>query len=230
MEKIKKDQKELENELSFLQNIVHSLPAIVYIIEMQKPGDISSCRIIWMNKRGLDFVSYTQEEIIAMGNDFFKEFLHPDDVEVLPLSINTVYALIDETVFVGMYRIKNKNQSTYSWLYGHYIILNNFDDGSIRQMLVVALDITDKMHTDNQLVSALKEINRLKFELKFSNISKREKQVLEMIIKGKTDKQIAKELFISVVTSKKHRTHLIKKTGVKNSVELVALTMEAALH
>jgi len=46
---------------------------------------------------------------------------------------------------------------------------------------------------------------------------------------GKTDKEIAKELFISIGTAKKHREHLIHKTGAKNTAGLVAQTMNNGL-
>ena len=229
MEQIERSFEELSNELIFSQNILHSLPAIVYVNEIQIPGDMLSGRNMWINKRGLDFIGLTQEEITAMGYSFFTEYIHPDDMEVIPESIKTAFAGTTETIFAGMYRFKNKQLNTYNWLYGNYIPLSTFDDGSVRQMLVVGIDITYKMTCDNQLTSALQEIHKLKHDLKLCNCSKREKDVLNLIILGKTDKEIAKELFISVGTAKKHRDHLIHKTGVKNTAGLVAQTMNNGL-
>ncbi|MDO9153483.1 MAG: LuxR C-terminal-related transcriptional regulator [Paludibacter sp.] len=137
-----------------------------------------------------------------MGYGFFTEYIHPDDMEVIPESIKLAFAGTSETIFAGMYRFKNKQLNAYNWLYGNCIPLSTFDDGSVRQMLVVAIDITDKMKCDNQLASALRETHKLKHDLKLCNCSKREKDVLNLIIQGKTDKEIAKELFISIATAR----------------------------
>ena len=210
MEDFKTNMAKIEQELAFSQQILNAAPAIMYINEMQTPNDYLSCQNVWMNQRGLDFVGYTQEEITAKGYSFFDEFIHPDDKEVLPESIKTAYASPSETILGGMYRAKGKNQTAYRWLYGNYTIISRFGDGSVQQMLVV---------------ETLSEINLLKHKLKVCNCSTREKEVLELIIKGKTDKEIAKALSISITTAKKHRTHLLHKNGVKNTAELVALTL-----
>ena len=55
--------------------------------------------------------------------------------------------------------------------------------------------------------------------LKF-NISKREKEVVELIIAGKSNKEIAEELFISLSTVKDHIHRVFKKTGVNNRMLL----------
>jgi DNA-binding NarL/FixJ family response regulator len=52
-------------------------------------------------------------------------------------------------------------------------------------------------------------------------ISKREEEVLTMIGLGIGNKEIAEKLFISVRTVGAHRDHIMKKMGLKNSVELI---------
>jgi ATP/maltotriose-dependent transcriptional regulator MalT len=58
-------------------------------------------------------------------------------------------------------------------------------------------------------------------------ITKRERQVVEQICLGKTNKQIAEELFISLQTVKDHTHRIYSKLGVKSRMQLVQ-TMDAA--
>ena len=58
-------------------------------------------------------------------------------------------------------------------------------------------------------------------------ITKREKQIVEKICLGKTNKQIADELFISLQTVKDHTHRIYSKLGVKSRMQLVQL-MDAA--
>ena len=52
------------------------------------------------------------------------------------------------------------------------------------------------------------------------NLTKREKQVLSIIVKGKSNKEIAEELNVSKRTAEVHRFNLMKKLKVKNLMEL----------
>lgn len=57
-------------------------------------------------------------------------------------------------------------------------------------------------------------------------ITKREKEVLELICDGFTNPEIAEKLFISVPTANTHRKSLLTKFGAKNVASLVKLAME----
>jgi DNA-binding CsgD family transcriptional regulator len=55
------------------------------------------------------------------------------------------------------------------------------------------------------------------------NITNREMEVINLICLGKTNREIADELFISVDTVKDHNYKIFQKTGVKNRTQLVKL-------
>jgi DNA-binding CsgD family transcriptional regulator len=55
------------------------------------------------------------------------------------------------------------------------------------------------------------------------NITKREMEIIELICRGKTNREIADQLFISVETVKDHNYKIFQKTGVKNRIQLVNL-------
>jgi len=57
------------------------------------------------------------------------------------------------------------------------------------------------------------------------NLSKREKEVLALIIKGFTSKEIAVKLFISKTTVDTHRQNILSKTGARTTTELIALVL-----
>ena len=61
-------------------------------------------------------------------------------------------------------------------------------------------------------------------EDKFTNqlkLTKREKEIIDLISKGKTTKQIAAQLFISELTIKTHRKNIHEKMGTKNVANLI---------
>lgn len=56
-------------------------------------------------------------------------------------------------------------------------------------------------------------------------LSKREKQVLELIAEERTNKEISEDLFISIPTVETYRRNLFKKFEVKNSAGLIRMAM-----
>ena len=60
---------------------------------------------------------------------------------------------------------------------------------------------------------------------RFANLSPREREVMELVIAGKTSREIAIRLCRSEKTIKAHRLHLMKKLRARTSAELVRMYM-----
>lgn len=60
-------------------------------------------------------------------------------------------------------------------------------------------------------------------------LSPRERDVLQRIARGLTNRQIAEELFISNNTVETHRRHILEKLGVRSRAALVAHALERGL-
>jgi DNA-binding NarL/FixJ family response regulator len=53
------------------------------------------------------------------------------------------------------------------------------------------------------------------------DLTKREHEVLELVATGKSNQEVADELFISIKTVETHKTNILEKLGLKNTAELV---------
>ncbi|TXH26163.1 MAG: response regulator transcription factor [Cyclobacteriaceae bacterium] len=60
-------------------------------------------------------------------------------------------------------------------------------------------------------------------------LTKREIEVLDLIVKEHTTQEVADKLFISVKTVEAHRTHLMDKLGARNLAGLVKIAIEKGL-
>lgn len=54
-----------------------------------------------------------------------------------------------------------------------------------------------------------------------NDLTKRETEILGLVASGKTNKELAEALFISIKTVETHKTHIMEKLGLRNSTELV---------
>jgi DNA-binding NarL/FixJ family response regulator len=64
----------------------------------------------------------------------------------------------------------------------------------------------------------------------FPKISRREKEVLKLIINESTTQEIADTLFISLKTVESHRSSLLSKLNARNTAGLVRIAIENSLH
>ena len=64
---------------------------------------------------------------------------------------------------------------------------------------------------------------RMKFLFSKYNISEREQEIILLILKGKSNKEIEDELFISLKTVKNHIYNIYQKLKVNNRFQLINL-------
>jgi DNA-binding NarL/FixJ family response regulator len=81
----------------------------------------------------------------------------------------------------------------------------------------------------NSLVNRKNKSDSPQLELK-EELTKREIEVLNLICKGFTIKEIADQLFISQRTVDGHKANLFRKTGVDSSVKLVTFAIRNSLY
>jgi DNA-binding NarL/FixJ family response regulator len=60
-------------------------------------------------------------------------------------------------------------------------------------------------------------------------LTNREKEVLALIVRGRTTQEISGQLFISAHTAETHRRNLLAKIGARNTADLVRIALEKGL-
>jgi two-component system, LuxR family, response regulator FixJ len=105
---------------------------------------------------------------------------------------------------------------------------------AVRAVRQGAIDFLEKPFDDQALLDRIEEaLNESRRALKrraqlvvhdqrMSCLTERERQVLHLVIKGKTSKAIASELDISIKTVENHRHNLMLKAGVSSSGQLIS--------
>ena len=69
--------------------------------------------------------------------------------------------------------------------------------------------------------------SHLKNSTSLTSLTRREKEILELLVADKTYQQIADELFLSISTVRKHLQNIFKKLGVNNQRQLISLYLRS---
>lgn len=100
----------------------------------------------------------------------------------------------------------------------HGYLLKNADE----EELVEAIDIVNSGRKYYSAEITERMINNMAIQGDdFKGLSKKESEILQLLTKGLTTKEIALQLFISTRTVETHRANLLKKLDVKNTPELI---------
>lgn len=104
-----------------------------------------------------------------------------------------------------------------------------------QEVLIKAIESVyeGKMYLDetvNDIVINSMVTQSKKTDTPYPTISKREKEVLQLILEEFTTQEIADRLFISFGTVETHRRNMMIKVGAKNTAGLVKFALEYELH
>jgi len=118
------------------------------------------------------------------------------------------------------------------------IMMSGYNDVSVavRAMKSGAIDFVLKPINTQHLLKIIQECLQTQVRMngkknneiinRIALLSIREKQILELIVKGKLNKEIAYELHISLSTVEAHRARIMHKLQVKNLVQLIKLYLQ----
>ena len=170
--------------------------------------------------------------------------IHPDDMDFVSKAENKGLKFIYEELgaekflrYKCSYNFRFRAADGSYRLYNHQSLILTLDDNNnFVKSLNIHTDISHITHNNNYKLSLI----GLKGEPSFLNIdvmegnkaqadekvfSKREIEIIRLISEGRTSKEIAQKLHISVDTVKSHRKRILDKTNCANVAELIATSV-----
>lgn len=115
------------------------------------------------------------------------------------------------------------------------IIITGYGDVpmAVRSMKAGATDFILKPVNQQELLEitqacmkkAINSPTQTNFYERINNLTKREKQVMELVVEGRLNKQIASELNISISTVEAHRAKVMNKMETKTLADLIKLNL-----
>ena len=195
---------------------------------------------------GISSILDTEADINVIGKCLdgpsVLEFLKANKVDVLLLDVNlpgmsgidvckTVTAKHPEVKVIAISMFNEESFVTE--------ILNNGAKGYVlkntgRDELLKAINtvLTGKSYFSDDVTETImkglmnQRTGSKKAKKELPKISRREKEVLDLIVKEHTTQEIANKLFISLKTVESHRSNLLAKLNARNTAGLVRITME----
>jgi DNA-binding CsgD family transcriptional regulator len=222
LQDLEKEISLLKEKCAFLEKVVNEVPANIYVSDLEKG-------VVWCNNTNEVTLGYKLEEIKAMGGwEYFNQIVHPEDQNIPEDSLRHYKSFSGEE-FGGIFRARHKDATEYRWYLGWAKAFRQNEQGEVRELICVDVDMSGRMNTEFQLEAALKENLKLKNKLLIKGLRKREVEVLTLISQGLQTKTIANLLSISILTVQTHRRNIQVKLGTNNIAEMVTIAKQAGL-
>lgn len=195
--------------------------------------DINLCKSI-LEKKDVDvlLLEFSDENALYVLEDIRKNY---PELKILILSFITEGNIIKKSIELGANGYVSKSCDSLEIKKAINIIVNGetFFCNLCFHNFIQAISHTDSQASPSELInqSNQKIINSENIYSEnmsecFNSITKREKEVLEYLIKERTTKEISELLFISTRTVETHRKHILQKFGVKTTINLIKLLTE----
>lgn len=204
--------------------------------------DIARLRFSFMSPEIKKVLGYDAEDMDVV---FFISKIHPDDQPVFLNHENTVVDFFKKLPLEKIplykvsydYRVQHK-AGNYVRILQQVVTLQYDDDKNVQVTLSVHTNIT---HFKSNNTSTLSFIG-LNDEPSYYNVevtqlykpskqafTKREKEIISLLLKGLATKDIAERLFISKYTVDTHRKNILSKTDTKSTHEFLIKVINEGL-
>lgn len=189
--------------------------------------NLSENKIVWINGNFAKFVGYNLNKFISKSMDrFLNTSVHYSDRKKLR-KVLTGYEQgmqKEEQVFL---RLKN-TVNDYEWLLASFELIS-LDKNKSAHVQIYGIILDNKPEQRDDIKMYLKQAYMKNQMSKIELLTKRQKQILVMMGKGLTSKQIAESLNISFHTVEAHRKIIAKKTQTRKRAGLISLAAEVGI-
>ncbi|QGY46910.1 hypothetical protein GM418_25600 [Maribellus comscasis] len=193
-----------------LKEISEILPGIIHV------NAVDDFSIHFINKYGEEKYGMASEEIAAEGEKFIQRIFEPGTLEVFSEPLIQMIQEDDRSQVISFFQKVELNKNVgYKWLLTTSKILKGRNE-----FISVSQELSGMDGSIRAVTKLLDDNLYLRKNIKkFGSLTKREKQILKLVTRGLSTKQVAEKLFLSPQTVKTHRKNISKKLDLKRIID-----------
>lgn len=204
-------------------------------------ADLYTLETIKVSEGSSQVIGYPPEQIREIGGNFTFQIVHPDDLQSCMQLLKIAWDFFNQLPV----------HSKYSHICNFYYRAIKKDGTVIKaqlQVVNVELDLDDNILVTANFITDISHLGlsdevkltiidtstntsflatapQVKLNKQLPFLTKRETEILKMLVKGHNSREIAEELVISYYTVRTHRKNILEKLGKRNTAELVSYTL-----
>lgn len=224
----KKNLKVWERHREFIELLSNVNNSYVFVAEL--------CVSYWFLSNNFQILGYNPQIICSseIPSGYLETRIHPDDLIVLRATQSKLFEYIQtlpinqrmDYKHIYECRLKNADGNYIRFIFQQQIL--ELDENGNPWLLFGVFDISPdtspleyvKLRIINYKTGKIVSFSIIEQENNIK-LSKREKEILEMVRKGMLSKEISNKLFLSIHTVNKHRQNIMQKMNTNNVLEAI---------
>lgn len=192
------------------------MPGVVIIINLQTYG------VEYMNRAGLKILGISLPELREMGSAYHERFFNPEDAkDYVPKILGLIERNTTDEIVTFFQQVKANEKEDWQWYFTSVGVFLRDNDGKPLLNISIATPVEPGHYFVIKLQRMLEErLSSAKNKHLLTSLGKRETEILSLMVRDLTSKQIADNFSISEDTVKTHRRNIKKKLGIQNDYEL----------
>lgn len=218
-------QKNLRDGAYGLEDLGAVLPASVMVhgLEQGRPQGI-----VYMNDWGCERLGTSVNDLNSMGDDYYNRYFVQQELAPTFTGLSGYLAAGDtDSQFNFFQRVKFHGADTYTWCYTVCKLILLKEKSALKDRLVM---LSSPVAGLDAIISRVNKVLDEDVYIKkhyriFAALTRREKEIIRLLANGKSSRDIAEDLFVSVHTVQTHRKNIIRKTGCHSFAELLKFAL-----
>ncbi len=217
------DKNNVENSLSYLSHkIKDNQYQVADFLGFYHENCLSTITLLFLEEKGCKMYGKSLEEIQKIGPEFLMEIMHPEDIERCVTQLTEFALRQDENeVLTYIQRLRLVDNEDYK---------PYFTCAKLNLSKNIFQCITTPMTGVNEFKGEINHILEKSTYIDnhvtlYTSFSSREREVITLVCKGKTVKEIANQLFLSPHTIEKHKKNIYKKSKFNSNAELIEFAL-----
>jgi len=218
-------QKNLKDGTYAIDDLGSILPASVMMHDIE---DLQPLRVSYMNNWGCEHLGTSVNEINALGDAYYsKYFIKEESYAIFEGIGRYLHAADFDKQYNFFQRVKLHHETDYKWFYSVCRLIKMKEGNEIVDKMIM---LSSPVEGIDLMISRVNKVLDEDIYIKnnyrtFALLTRREKVIISMIANGKSSKEIADELFISIHTVNSHRKNIIQKTECQSFAALLKFAL-----
>jgi DNA-binding CsgD family transcriptional regulator len=207
----------IEDKVLAASPALELLPGVVIIHHLHDSS------VVYMSSNGLNRLRVTLPELKEMGESYHARFFNESAAaEYVPKIVGMLERNNDEETVSFFQQVRSGAHEAWQWHACGIRIFMRDDNGLPLLTISVAIPIDPRHYFIPKMERMMEESeSSTKNAHLLASLTAREKQILVMMARDNTSKEISSTLFIAEDTVKTHRRNIKKKLGVGNYFDLL---------
>jgi DNA-binding CsgD family transcriptional regulator len=205
----------IEQNVITLDDVADMIPGIMHVNSRKDLG------IQYLSKQGCDMLRYSMEELQSLGAEVLMRHQSDFTTKIIYPKLLRELAKDDENHVIPFFQDwQHKKGENPVFHFTSTKILND------KQTISISL-FPEKIEYLTKRVNDMFGINTIfdTFFSRFAQLTKREKEILQLLGKELTRKEISMQLFIAERTVKKHCENIFRKLGTTKRTKISKIAM-----